>query len=54
MTTTRKSKSRKAEVLREYGPYPGIDHIHGVTFDGAQVWFDGKDATGAGTERFRC
>jgi streptogramin lyase len=39
MTTTRKSKSRQAEVLREYGPYPGMDHIHGVTFDGAQVWF---------------
>ena len=34
-----KSKSRRAEILREYGPYPGIDHIHGVTFDGAQVWF---------------
>jgi glutamine cyclotransferase len=39
MTTTRKSKSRQAEVLREYGPYPGMEHIHGVTFDGAQVWF---------------
>ena len=39
MTTTRKSKSRKAEILREYGPYPGIPHIHGVTFDGAHVWF---------------
>jgi glutamine cyclotransferase len=39
MTTTRKSKSQQAEVLREYGPYPGMDHIHGVTFDGAQVWF---------------
>jgi hypothetical protein len=39
MTTTGKSKSRQAEVLREYGPYPGMDHIHGVTFDGAQVWF---------------
>jgi len=45
MTTTRKSKSnsksksRRAEILREYGPYPGTDHIHGVTFDGAQVWF---------------
>ena len=39
MTTTRKSKSRQAEVLREYGPYPGMDQIHGVTFDGTQVWF---------------
>jgi len=41
MKTTRKSKgkTRKAQVLREYGPYPGMDTIHGVTFDGAQVWF---------------
>jgi glutamine cyclotransferase len=41
MKTTSKSKSepRQAEILREYGPYPGINHIHGVTFDGTQVWF---------------
>ncbi len=47
MTTTHKSESksksksptRRAEILREYGPCPGMDHIHGVTFDGAQVWF---------------
>src|SRR5881409_3033889 len=41
MTTTRKSKSKpqRAEILREYGPFPRMDHIHGVTFDGAQVWF---------------
>src|SRR5262245_57010992 len=32
-------KTRQAEILREYGPYPGIDHVHGVTFDGALVWF---------------
>lgn len=36
---THKSKSRPAEIVREYGPYPGISHIHGVTFDGAYVWF---------------
>jgi glutamine cyclotransferase len=39
MATTLKSKPRQAEILREYGPYPGIDRIHGVTFDGAHVWF---------------
>jgi glutamine cyclotransferase len=27
-----------AEILREYGPFPGIDHIHGVTYDGRNVW----------------
>jgi streptogramin lyase len=39
MTTTHKRKPRKAEILREYGPYPGMPTIHGVTFDGAHVWF---------------
>lgn len=43
MTTTATSASnsntQQAEILREYGPYPGMDQIHGVTFDGAQVWF---------------
>ena len=28
-----------AEVVREYGPFPGLDKIHGVTFDGRHVWF---------------
>jgi glutamine cyclotransferase len=37
MKTTR--KSRQAEILREYGPYPGMAQVHGVTFDGARVWF---------------
>jgi glutamine cyclotransferase len=27
-----------AEILREYGPFPGVDHVHGVTYDGQQVW----------------
>jgi len=28
-----------AEVIREYGPFPGIEGIHGVTYDGDHVWF---------------
>src|SRR5574342_385565 len=39
MAPTRKTKVGQAQILREYGPYPGIDHVHGVTFDGAHVWF---------------
>jgi glutamine cyclotransferase len=39
MKTTQKSKTQPAEILREYGPYPGMNNIHGVTFDGAHVWF---------------
>ena len=32
-------KHSNAEVLREYGPFDDIKGIHGVTFDGQQVWF---------------
>ncbi|MCE4063208.1 glutaminyl-peptide cyclotransferase [Pandoraea sputorum] len=27
-----------ADIISEYGPFPGIERIHGVTFDGHQVW----------------
>ena len=27
-----------AEIDREYGPFPGVDHVHGVTYDGQHVW----------------
>jgi len=39
MTTKQKTKSRPAEILREYGPYPGMERVHGVTFDGKNIWF---------------
>ena len=29
----------QADIVREYGPFPGVDHVHGVTFDGERVWF---------------
>src|SRR3989440_6258512 len=32
-----------AEIVREYGPFPGADHVHGVTFDGENVWFAAGD-----------
>jgi glutamine cyclotransferase len=28
-----------AEIIREYGPFPGADRVHGVTYDGQSVWF---------------
>src|SRR5918996_1053384 len=28
-----------AEIVREYGPFPGADNVHGVTYDGQNVWF---------------
>src|SRR5579862_2735037 len=33
-----------AEIVREYGPFPGIERVHGVTCDGEQVWFATGDA----------
>src|SRR6059036_3255475 len=32
-----------AEIVREYGPFPGVAAVHGVSFDGQQVWFAAGD-----------
>ena len=32
-------KRARAEILREYGPFDGVDAVHGVSFDGALIWF---------------
>jgi glutamine cyclotransferase len=32
-------KHAAAEILREYGPFPGVEGVHGVSFDGQRVWF---------------
>src|SRR6185503_14263639 len=32
-------KRSNAEIVREYGPFPGADRVHGVTYDGQNVWF---------------
>jgi glutamine cyclotransferase len=32
-----------AEIVREYGPFAGVDHVHGVTYDGRHVWFAAGD-----------
>jgi glutamine cyclotransferase len=31
-------KKSSAEIIREYGPFPGIDKVGGVSFDGRHVW----------------
>jgi glutamine cyclotransferase len=28
-----------AEIVREYGPFPGAERVNGVSFDGTRVWF---------------
>ena len=40
-------KRSTAEILREYGPFPGVDHVHGVTFDGQHAWFASGDRLNA-------
>ncbi len=37
----------KADILREYGPFPGVDSVHGVTFDGQRIWFASGDKLNA-------
>ena len=41
-------KRSAAEVIREYGPFPGVDRVNGVTYDGQSVWI----AAGDGTPKF--
>jgi glutamine cyclotransferase len=36
-----------AEIIREYGPFPGASHVHGVSFDGQHVWFASGDRLNA-------
>src|SRR5688572_26266762 len=40
-------KKATAEIVREYGPFPGIEQVHGVTFDGQRVWFAGGNKLNA-------
>lgn len=37
----------EAEIIREYGPFPGVDSVHGLTFDGKLVWFASGDRINA-------
>ena len=37
-------KRSPAEILREYGPFPGVDRVNGVTFDGRHVWLASGEA----------
>jgi len=36
-------KTSQAQVLREYGPFPEAERVHGVSFDGQHVWFASGD-----------
>ena len=32
-------KHSAAKIEREYGPFPGVEHVDGITYDGRYVWF---------------
>jgi glutamine cyclotransferase len=40
-------KQSTAEIIREYGPFPGAERVHGVTYDGQNVWFASGDKLNA-------
>ena len=40
-------KRSVAEIIREYGPFPGIDRVNGVTYDGQHIWFAGGETLNA-------
>jgi streptogramin lyase len=35
----KRDTAQPAEIVREYGPFPGVSHVRGVSFDGELVWF---------------
>src|SRR4051812_11462570 len=40
-------KPSTAEIVSEYGPFPGIESVHGLTFDGRHIWFASGDKLNA-------
>jgi len=36
-----------AEIINEYGPFPGVNEVAGVTYDGRHVWFASGDKLNA-------
>src|SRR6059058_903203 len=47
LTRSMQMKRSAAEIIREYGPFPGVEHVHGVTYDGTHVWFASGDRLNA-------
>ena len=40
-------KHSKANIVREYGPFPDVSAVHGVSYDGARVWMATGNALSA-------
>jgi outer membrane protein assembly factor BamB len=43
MDAKAKPPASAADIVREYGPFPGVEHVSGVTFDGNLAWFGTGD-----------
>jgi glutamine cyclotransferase len=42
-----RSTTQIAEIVREYGPFSGVENVCGVTYDGRKVWFASGDTLNA-------
>lgn len=40
-------KRAPADIVREYGPFPDVEDVAGVSFDGARIWFAAGDRINA-------
>jgi glutamine cyclotransferase len=38
---------KQANIVKEYGPFPGIESVHGVTYDGENIWLASGDRLNA-------
>jgi glutamine cyclotransferase len=38
-----RSTTERAVIVREYGPFPNVNNVAGVTYDGEHVWFAAGD-----------
>ena len=40
-------KRTAANIVREYGPFPGVSAVHGVSYDGTNIWIATGDTLNA-------
>ena len=40
-------KRSAATIVREYGPFPDVTHVHGVSYDGTNIWIATGDTLNA-------
>src|SRR4029078_348467 len=40
-------KQNAANIVREYGPFPDVSSVHGVSYDGSHIWIATGDTLNA-------